>query len=192
MLIWPPHLFVIGASGVDQLWNGNVGLLVCVLLFPSLPENLCFLEELSPSSRPYSGPAQISSRWERKPHELLRSSIPRSKPGQHIKKRKLHFADKGPYSQSYGFSSSQCTDVRVSLYRRPKNWCFQTVVLEKTLESPLDNKEIKPVNPKGNQSWIFIGRTDDEAETSILWPPDAKNWLIGKDPDAGKDWRQRG
>ena len=65
------------------------------------------------------------------------------------------------------------------------------VVLEKTLESPLDSREIKPVNPKGNQSWIFIGRTDAEAETPILWPPDAKNWLIGKDPDAGKDWRQK-
>ena len=65
-----------------------------------------------------------------------------------------------------------------------------TVALEKTLESPLDCKEIQPVHPKGNQSWIFIGRTDDEAETPILWPPDAKNWLTGKDPDAGKDWRQ--
>ena len=72
----------------------------------------------------------------------------------------------------------------------PKNWCFGTVVLEKTLESPLDYKEIKPVNPKGNQSWIFIGRTDAEAETPTLWPPDGKNWFIGKDPDAGKDWRQ--
>ena len=70
-----------------------------------------------------------------------------------------------------------------------KNWCLWTVVLEKTLESPLDFKEIKPVHPKGNQSWIFIGRTDAEAETPILWPPDGKNWLIGKDPDAGKDWR---
>ena len=72
----------------------------------------------------------------------------------------------------------------------PKNWCFWTVVLEKTLESPLDCKEIKPVNPKGNQSWIFIGRMDAEAEASLLWPRGAKNWLIGKDPDAGKDWRQ--
>ena len=71
-----------------------------------------------------------------------------------------------------------------------KNWCFWTVVLWKTLESPLDCKEIKPVYPKGNQSWIFIGRTDAEAETPILWPPDAKNWLSGKDPDSGKDWRQ--
>ena len=71
----------------------------------------------------------------------------------------------------------------------PKNWCFWTVVLEKTLENPLDCKEIQPVHPKGDQSWVFIGRTDAEAETLILWPPEAKNWLIGKDPDAGKDWR---
>ena len=72
----------------------------------------------------------------------------------------------------------------------PKNWCFWTVVLEKTLESPLDCKEIQPVHPKGNQSWLFIGRTDVEAETPILWPSDGKSQLIGKDPDAGKDWRR--
>ena len=72
----------------------------------------------------------------------------------------------------------------------PKKWCFWTVVLEKTLESPLDCKEIQPVNPKGSQPWIFIGRTDAESEVPIFWPPDAKNWLIGKDPDAGKDWRK--
>ena len=71
----------------------------------------------------------------------------------------------------------------------PKNWCFWTVVLEKTLESPLDCKEIQPGHPKWNQSWIFIGRTDGEAETPILWPANVKNWLIWKDPDAGKDWR---
>ena len=71
-----------------------------------------------------------------------------------------------------------------------KNWCFWTVVLEKTLESPLNCKEIQPVHPKGDQSWVFIGRTDAEAETLILWPPDAKNWLIGKDPDSGQDWGQ--
>ena len=71
----------------------------------------------------------------------------------------------------------------------PKNWCFWTVVLEKTLESPLDCEEIQPVHPKGNQSWVFIWRTDVEAETPILWPPDGKSWLIWKDPDAGKDWR---
>ena len=74
--------------------------------------------------------------------------------------------------------------------RASKNWCFWTVVLEKTVESPLDCKEIQPVHPKGNQSWVFIGRTDAEAETPILWPPHVKGWLIGKDPDAGKDWGQ--
>ena len=72
----------------------------------------------------------------------------------------------------------------------PKNWCFRTVVLEKILESSLDLKQIKPVNLKGNQPWILIGRTDDEAEAPFLWPPDVRNWLNGKDPDAGKDWRQ--
>ena len=72
----------------------------------------------------------------------------------------------------------------------PKNWCFWTVVLEKTVESPLDCKEIQPVHPKGDQSWVFTGRTDVEAETPVLWPPHAKNWLIGKDPDAGRGWGQ--
>ena len=98
----------------------------------------------------------------------------------------------GLYRQSYGFSSSHVWMWEFN-YKESwvlKNWCFWTVVLEKTLESPLDCKEIKPVNPKGNQSWIFIGRTDAEAETSILRLPDAKNWLIWKDPDAGKDWRR--
>ena len=87
------------------------------------------------------------------------------------------------------FSSSHVWELDYKESWVPKNWCFWTVVLEKTLESPLDCKKIKPVNPKGNQSWILIGRTD--AETPILWLPDAKNWLIGKDPDAGKDWRQK-
>ena len=115
------------------------------------------------------------------------------KPRQHVKKQRCHFADRGPYSQSYGFFSSHVwmweLDHKESW--APKNWCFQTVMLEKmTLESPLNTKEIKTVNPKGSQSWILIGRTDAEAETPILWPPDVKNWLIGKDPDAGKDWGQ--
>ena len=94
-------------------------------------------------------------------------------------------------SQSYGFPSSHVW-MRKLDYKESwtlKNWCFWTMVLEKTLESPLDYKEMQPVHPKGNQSWIFIGRTDAEAETPILWPPDGKNWLIGKDPNAGKDWR---
>ena len=110
---------------------------------------------------------------------------------QHIKKQRHYFADKRPSSQSYGFSSSHVwmweLDHKESWV--PKNWCFWSVMLEKTLESPLDCKEIKPVNPKGNQSWIFIGRTDAKAEAPVLWPPDVKNWLIGIDPDAGKDWR---
>ena len=94
-------------------------------------------------------------------------------------------------SQGYGFSSGHVWMWELD-YKESwmwKNWCFWTVVLEKTLEAPLDCKEIQPVHPKGNQSWIFIGRTDAEAETLILWPTDAKNWLIGKGPDAGKDWR---
>ena len=97
---------------------------------------------------------------------------------------------KGPSSQSYGFSSSHAWMWELKESWAQKNWCFWTVVLEKTLESPLDCKEIHPVHPKGDQSWVFIGRTDAEAETPILWPPDAKNWLIWKDPDAGKDWGQ--
>ena len=100
--------------------------------------------------------------------------------------------NKGPSSQGYGFSSSHVwmweLDYKESW--APKNWCFWTVVLEKTPESPLDCKEIQPVHPKGDQSWVLIGRTDVEAETPILWPPEAKSWLIGKDPDAGKDWGQ--
>ena len=110
---------------------------------------------------------------------------------QHIKKQRLYFADKGPSSQSFGFSSSHVWMWALG-YKESwawKNWCFWTVVLEKTLESPLDCKEIKRVHPKGNQSWIFIGRTDAEAETPNLWPLDAKNWLIWKDSDAGNDWR---
>ena len=113
-------------------------------------------------------------------------------PRKHIEKQRHYFVNKSPSSQGYGFSSGHVW-MRELDYKEnwaPKNWWFWTVVLEKTLESPLDCKEIQPVNPKGNQSWIFIGRTDAEAETPILWPPDAKNWLIGKDPDAGKDWRQ--
>ena len=95
-------------------------------------------------------------------------------------------------SQSYGFSSNHVWIWELDLKEgwAPKNWCFQTVVLEKTLESLLDSK-IKPINPKGNKPWIFIGRTDAEAEAPILWPPDARSWLIRKDPDAGKDWRQK-
>ena len=100
------------------------------------------------------------------------------------------FANKGPFSQSYGFSSTHIQMWELEEGWVLKNWCFWIVVLEKTLESPLDSKEIQPVHPKKkNLSWMFIGRTDVEAETRILGPPNAKNWLIWKYPDAGKDWR---
>ena len=109
------------------------------------------------------------------------------KPRQHSKKQKHQFTDKGLYSQSYGFSSSnvQMWELDHKEDWVPKNWCFPTMVLRKTLESPLASKEIKLFNP-GNQPWIFIGRTDTEA--LILCPPDVKSWSIEKDTDAGKDW----
>ena len=113
-------------------------------------------------------------------------------PRQHIKKQRHYFADKDLSSQSYGFSNSQVwmweLDYKESWVL--KNWCFWTVVLEKTLESPLDCKEIKPVNPKGNQSWIFFGRTDAELKLQYFGHLMQKNRLTEKDPDAGKDWRQ--
>ena len=107
--------------------------------------------------------------------------------------QKVHyFANKGPSSQSYGFSSSHVWMWELDYKESwgPKNWCFWTVLLEETFESPLDCKEIQPVHPKGDQSWVFIGRTDVEAEIPVLWPPDVKSWLIGKDLDAEKDWRR--
>ena len=109
-----------------------------------------------------------------------------------VKNQRYHFAYKSPYSQSYGFSSSHewMWELGYKESWASKIWLFWTVVLEKTLESPLDCKEIKPLNPKGNQSLILTGRIDAEAEAPILWPPDLKHWLTGKDPDAGKDWRQ--
>ena len=113
-------------------------------------------------------------------------------PRQHIKKQRHYFVNKGLSSQGYGFSSSHVWMWELDCEESwaPKNGCFWTAVLEKTLESPLDCKEIQPVHPKGDQSWVFIGRTDVEVETPILWSPDAKSWLIWKDPDAGKDWGQ--
>ena len=113
-------------------------------------------------------------------------------PRQHIKKQRHCFANKSLSSQGYGFSSGHVWMSELD-YKESwalKNWCVWTVVLEKTLESPLDSKEIQPVHPKGYQSWIFIGRTDAEAEAPGLWPLDSNNWFIVKDPDAGKDWRQ--
>ena len=101
-------------------------------------------------------------------------------------------ANKGLSSQGYGFSSGHVCMWELDYKENwaPKNWCFWTVVLENTLESPLDCKEIQPVHPKGDQSWICVGRTDGEADAPVLWPPGVKNWLIWKDPDAGKDWRR--
>ena len=125
----------------------------------------------------------IQELWEQGPVDLKEDNV---------KNQRRYFANKGPSSQGYGFSSSQIwmweLDYKDSWV--PKNGCFWTVVLEKTLESPLDCKGIQPVHPKGHQSWVFIGRTDVEVETLILWPPDAKSWLIWKDPDAEKDWGQ--
>ena len=113
-------------------------------------------------------------------------------PRQHIKKHRHYFVNKGPSSQGYGFSSGHVwmweLDYKDSWV--PQNWRFWTVVLEKTLESPLDCKEIQPVQPEGIQFWVFIGRTDVEAETPTHWPPDVKSWLTGKDPDARKVWGQ--
>ena len=109
-----------------------------------------------------------------------------------LKSRDITLPTKVCLIKSYGFSSSPVwmweLDYKESWV--PKNWCFWTVVLEKTLESPLDCKEIEPVHPKGDRSWIFTGRTDVEAEAPVFWPPDAKSWLIWKDPDAENDWRQ--
>ena len=115
-----------------------------------------------------------------------------NQPRQHIKKQRHYFSNKGLPSQGYGFSSSHVwmwqLDYKESWAQ--KKWYFWTVVLEKTLESPLDFKEIQPVHPEGDQSWVFNERTDVEAEAPIIWPLEVKSWLIWKDPDAGKDWRQ--
>ena len=147
------------------------------------------------SERFYFGGLQDHCRWWTAAMKL-KDACPWKKsyyqPRQHMKKQRHYFANKGPYSQSYGFSITHVwmweLDHRESWSL--KNLCFPTVMLEKSLESPLDCKEIKPVNPKGNQSWIFIGRTDAGVEAPILWPLDEKKWLIWKDPEAGKDWRR--
>ena len=146
------------------------------------------------SDRLYFLGLQNHCRWWLQPWNL-KMLAPRKKiydqPRQHIKKQRYYFANKGSSSQNNGFSSIHVWMWKLNYKGSwvPKNWCFWTVVLEKTLESPLDSKEIQPVHPKGNQSWIFIGRTDAEAETPGPWPPDVKNWLTRKDTDAGQDWR---
>ena len=115
-----------------------------------------------------------------------------NQPRQHIKMQRYYFVHKGPSSQGYGFSSGHVWMWELG-YKKSwalKNWCFWTVVLEKTLESPWVCKEIQPLHPKGDQCWVFIGSTDVEAETPIVWPPDGKNWFFWENPDAGKDWVQ--
>ena len=147
------------------------------------------------SDRLYFGELQNHCRWWLQPWNQ-KTLVPWKKsyeqPRQHIKKQRHYFTNKGPSSQSYGFSSSHVWmwDLDYKESWAPKNWCFWTVVLEKTLKSHLDCKEIQLVHPKGNQSWIFTGRIDAEAETPILWPRDAKSWLLWKDPVAGKYWGQ--
>ena len=142
----------------------------------------------------YFGGFQNCCRWWLQPwkrHLFLGRKV-MTKSRQHVKKQRHYFANKSPSSQAMVFSSRHVWMWELD-YKESwalNNWCFLTVVLEKTLESPLDCKKIQPVNPKRNQPWILIGRTDAEAEVPILWPPDAKSWLSRKDPDAGKDWRQ--
>ena len=165
------------------------------------------------SERLYFFRLQNHCRWWLQPwNEKMLASWKKSydQPRQHIKKQRHYFTNKVLSSQSYGFSSSHvwmwpymqsCMDVTIHVVMygcvldhkeswAPKNWCFWPAVLKKTLESPWDSKEIKPVNPKRNKFWIFIRRTDAEAEVLILWPPDTKSQFIGKDPDAGRDWGQ--
>ena len=133
--------------------------------------------------------------WQNKISDKMLAPSKKSydKPRQHIKKQRYHFVNKSSYNQSYGFSSShiQMWELNHKHGWVPKNWCLQTVVLGLSLVQTLGSKEIKPVNPKGNQPWIFIERTVAEAEAPIFWPLGMKSWPIGKDSDAGKDWRQR-
>ena len=147
------------------------------------------------SDRLYFLGIQNHCRWWLQPwNQKMLASWKKSydQPRQHVKKQRHYLAEKGPSSQNNGFFSRHVWMWQLDHNESwgMKNWCFWTVVLEKTLESPLNCKEIQPVNPKGSQSLIFIGRTDAEAETPILWPPDVKNWLIWNDLDAGKDWKQ--
>ena len=133
----------------------------------------------------------VTAAWNKKMLTPWKKSY--DQPRQHIEKQRHYFANKGLSSQGYGFSCGHVwmweLDYKESW--APKNWCFWTAVLEKTLESPLDCKEIQPVDPKGNQPWIFTGSTNVEAQAPILWPPAMKSWLTGKDPDAEKDWRRK-
>ena len=126
------------------------------------------------------------------PHQQAATKLNRKQKIIVLKKLRHYFANKGPSSQGYGFSSGHVWMWELDCEESwaPKNWCFWTVVLEKTLESPLDCKKIQPVHSEGDQPWVFFGRNDAEAETPVLWPPHAKSWLVGKDSDAGRDWGQ--
>jgi len=152
---------------IESLMPSNHLILCCPLFL---------LPSIFPSIRIFSNESALHFRWPKYWSFSFNIS------------QRHYFINKGPSSQSYGFSSSHVwmweLDHKESW--ELKNWCFWTIVLEKTLENPLDCKETQPVHPKGDQSWVFIGRTDDEAEAPILWPPDGKSWLIGKDPDGGK------
>ena len=140
---------------------------------------LLLLPSILPSIRVFSNESVLHIKWP-KYNVWYHGNTSYCQPRQYIKKQSHFFANKCPFSQGYGFSSAHVwmweLDYKESWVL--KNWCFWTVVLKKTFESPLECKEIQPVHPKGNQSWMSIGRTDVEAETPILWPPDAKNWLI--------------
>ena len=161
----------------QEYWSG--------LLFPS-PGHLPNpgIELRSPALQSDSLPSEP---WG-KPEQLLSTNYMLG-----IKKQRYHFAGEDPYSQSYGFSRGHIWvwDLDHKEGWELKNWCFQIVVLEQTLESPLDYKESKPVHPKENKSWIFIGRNDAEVESPIVWPPDAQSGFTGKDPEAGKHWGRR-
>ena len=182
--------------------NGIIAFLLYLLLFPLLLDILifhndsrkvklsCWTEYKPPCSWAPKSLWTVTATMKLKDACSLEESY--DKPTQHVKKQRHYFAYKGLYSQSYGFSNSHVWVWELDNKNgwALKNWYLWTVLLKKTLESPLGWKEIKPVNTKGNQLWIFIGRTDAEAEAPILWPPDAKSQLIRKDPDAGKDWSQ--
>ena len=130
----------------------------------------------------------VTAAWNEKTLSPWKESY--DQPRWHIQKQRHYLTNKGPSSQGYGFSSSHVWMWKLDCEEGwvPKNWSFWTVLLEKTLENPLDCKEIQPVHSKGDQSWVFFGRNDAKAEIPVLWPPHAKSWLIGKDSDAGRDW----
>ena len=163
------------------------------LVMPSNHLILCYplllLPSIFPSIRVFSSESVLCIRWPK----YWSFSFSISPSNEYSGLISFRIANKGWSSQSYGFTSSHVWmwELNYEESWAPNNWCFWTVVLEKTLENPSDCKEIQPVHPKGNDSLIFIGRNDAEAETPILWPPHVKSWFIGKDPDAGKDWMQK-